>query len=168
MQSFKVGAPGHLRSFGPPVFWLPVGVGLLAIAIDLFSPAGLIAMCIGVAFAYAPACLLYLQYLYYNLGRMFRVDKLNWTISMTGWGRNVRFQFSQLLSVERVCSWAEHNPVKFMATDSCFYYRLDFDTGDKIIVTSLMVEQLPFLNVPTEEVKTIVPFVFPIHLVIRW
>jgi hypothetical protein len=89
-----------------------------------------------------PVLILYIWYLSLSFGKRITVDRFENKIYVEANGMSESFELSEIEKIIKVCSFPiAENRIRWMPTDSFFYFKILFKDGQNIIITSLMADK---------------------------
>lgn len=107
-----------------------------------------------------PSVILYLNYFFVSFGKRVEIDPDKRQIQAFRWKDVKAYSFEELTSITKVCSYPEgENRIKWMGTDTFFYYIIRFKNNDFAIITSLMGHSLLIPGISIEIKKRFIPWI---------
>lgn len=107
-----------------------------------------------------PSVILYLNYFFVSFGKRIEIDSDKRQIQTIKWNNVKTYGFDELRSITKICSYPEgENRIKWMGTDTFFYYIIRFKNNDIAIITSLMGHSLSIHGINIEIKKRFIPWI---------
>lgn len=95
-----------------------------------------------------PPFILYLQYLYYSLNVLIDLDYTKKIITYKKKHKTEGMSFKSIVSIEKVCSFPEaEQRIRWLSTDSFFYFQINLDNNEKIIIPCFITMELNIPNI---------------------
>ncbi len=116
---------------------------------------------IGVLFFCGPTLLLYLNYLYYSIGKTIVVNRNEQKIYIKTWNKNYYLNITDIRKEVKICSYpVGENRIQWMPTDPFFYIKIIMKNDQSVVITSLMTDiHFEINDLKIEIEKRLIPYI---------